>query len=224
MKFFEQDISIQILGLLTLAIGITSVLILAYMIFFAEDPLEAVVPIEDTEIEEIVMIEPEEFTDYYMQTNLEVIPIEPSFTPCAECPLPYELQKIVFLKSKDYGINPAIVLAIMESESTFRADIGTEKILGGTEGGARYYGYMQLSANNCKIAQDKYGLDAHTPEGNIEYGIILLSHLTEKYGDLDLVITGYKAGEGIADKGVVLDCSEHITERVMYWEGRIVEE
>lgn len=123
-----------------------------------------------------------------------------------------ELQKFTQAKCEEYEVNYALVLAIMESESSFRKDIGEEKILGGEEGKARYYGYMQLSASNCNKAKD-YGLDAHTPEGNIEMGILLLSKYVTKYEDIEGVVTAYKSGEGAADSGKRLDCT-YLIERM----------
>ena len=100
----------------------------------------------------------------------------------------------------DYDVPYELVLALMESESSFREDIGSEKVLGGEEGGPRYYGYMQLSADNCNKASTIYALDAHTPEGNIEMAVLILSGYLEKYdNDWEKAIMAYKGGEGYAD-------------------------
>ena len=100
----------------------------------------------------------------------------------------------------DYDVPYELVLALMESESSFRADIGSEKVLGGEEGGPRYYGYMQLSADNCEKAVNTYALNPHTPEGNIEMAVLMLSGYLEKYdNDWEKAIMAYKGGEGYAD-------------------------
>ena len=108
--------------------------------------------------------------------------------------LPGYLQYVVIDCCDEYEVPASLVLSLMETESTFRDDVGTEKVLGGTEGGARYYGYMQLSASNCKRAETQYGLDAHTPEGNIEMGIIYLHELYIEKQDWAAVIKAYKGG------------------------------
>ena len=108
--------------------------------------------------------------------------------------LPAYLQFAVIGYCEEYEVPPALVMSLMETESTFREDVGTEKVLGGTEGGPRYYGYMQLSASNCKRAETQYGLDAHTPEGNIEMGIIYLHELYLEKQDWAAVIKAYKGG------------------------------
>ena len=119
-----------------------------------------------------------------------------------------ELQRYCQDICEDYHLEYALLLAIMETESTFREDIGNEQVLGGEEGGPRYYGYMQLSLANCVKAED-YALDAHTPEGNIEMAVIILSDLMEVYDhDILMVTMCYKGGEGAAkswrEQGYVL--------------------
>lgn len=125
-----------------------------------------------------------------------------------EIGLSKELQHFCQDICDDYGLEYAFLLAIMETESTFREDIGNERILGGEEGGERYYGYMQLSMANCIKAKD-YALDAHTPEGNIEMGVVILADLMDAYdNDILMVTMAYKGGEGAAkswrEQGYVL--------------------
>lgn len=117
-----------------------------------------------------------------------------------DIPLPDRLQMFTQEQCIDYDVPYELVLALMESESSFRADIGSEKVLGGEEGGPRYYGYMQLSADNCNKASTIYALDAHTPEGNIEMAVLILSGYLEKYyNNWEHAIMAYKGGEGYAD-------------------------
>lgn len=114
--------------------------------------------------------------------------------------LPDRLQMFTQDQCNDYDVPYPLVLALMESESSFREDIGTERVLGGEEGGPRYYGYMQLSADNCNRASTTYALDAHTPEGNIEMAVLILSGYLEKYdNNWEHAIMAYKGGEGYAD-------------------------
>lgn len=120
-----------------------------------------------------------------------------------------------------YGVPYSLILALMETESTFRSDIGTEKILGGEEGGARYYGYMQLSWDNCEKAKS-FGLDAHTPEGNIEMAILLISGYLEEFGSPLNAIMAYKGGSGAAkswiESGYELPSAKHVVKRAEYYE------
>lgn len=136
--------------------------------------------------------------------------------------LPQTLQAFTQEQCNDYDVSYELVLALMESESSFKADIGSEKVLGGEEGGPRYYGYMQLSADNCEKAANTYALDPHTPEGNIEMAVLMLSGYLEKYdNDWEKAIMAYKGGEGYADsmisRGEVSGSAIAVTNRACYY-------
>lgn len=112
--------------------------------------------------------------------------------PILDILLPEDLQIFTQEKCEEYDVDYRLILALMDTESSFRDDIGSEKVLGGTEGGARYYGYMQLSAANCESAL-KDGIDPHTRTGNIEAGIRYFGLLLHKYdSDPALAIAEYK--------------------------------
>lgn len=119
----------------------------------------------------------------------------PDFDGYLDIPLSHELQVELFADCDIYGVDYALALALMDTESSFRSDIGNEEVLGGEEGGARYYGYFQLSADNCNKATE-YGLDAHTPEGNIEMGIKILGNLLLDTDEEWEAIAVYKGGAG----------------------------
>lgn len=146
---------------------------------------------DEIEIEEIqIEEEPEEEKQYKASDEIALKP---------------ELQIFTHEKCDEYGVSYPLILALMESESTFLEDVGNERILGGKEGEARYYGYMQLSSGNVHKAKTEYGLDAHTPEGNIEMAIILMAKYKIKYNEPTAELTAYKAGEGAADMGIRLN-------------------
>lgn len=136
--------------------------------------------------------------------------------------LPQTLQAFTQEQCIDYDVPYELVLALMESESSFIADIGSEKVLGGEEGGPRYYGYMQLSADNCEKAANTYALNPHTPEGNIEMAVLMLSGYLEKYdNDWEKAIMAYKGGEGYADSmiaaGKTSDAAINVTNRACHY-------
>lgn len=111
----------------------------------------------------------------------------------------------------EWNVPYPLILAVMDTESDFREDIGTEKVLGG-KGKNRYYGYCQLSIENCRRIQNDYHVDPHTPLGNIEAGCIMLHELIDKYSNNEwseeylytYVITCYRAGEDATSKMGVL--------------------
>ena len=115
-------------------------------------------------------------------------PLDDGEYPIIDILLPAELQLFTMEKSKEYDVDYRLVLALMETESSFRDDIGSEQVIG--KGG--YYGYMQLSQYNCTRAAEN-GIDPHTKEGNIEWGIRYLSELLHDYNsDPEKAIAGYK--------------------------------
>lgn len=123
-----------------------------------------------------------------------------------DIPFDKDQQRFVQDIARKYSVELSLVYAMIDTESDFREDIGTEKILGGNPGEARYYGYMQLSIENCRELQNKHNINPHTPEGNIEAGIILISELRDKYntkyqGDelAKHIIACYRAGETCAN-------------------------
>ena len=160
-------------------------------------------------IEEIREKEPEVNWDEIEIVEIEIEEIEvqeeKQHKASDKIALKPELQIFTHEKCDEYGVSYPLILALMESESTFLEEVGNERILGGKEGEARYYGYMQLSSGNVHKAKMEYDLDAHTPEGNIEMAIILMAKYKIKYNEPTAELTAYKAGEGAADMGVRLN-------------------
>ena len=115
----------------------------------------------------------------------------------------------------------------MESESTFRESVGKEAIIGGDEKDP-YYGYMQLSVDNCEAAA-AYGIDAHTEKGNIEWGTRLLGKYIDIYGsDYGTVVACYKYGQYFVEDalkdGRSFNKYPEVIDRMRYWEIIIAEE
>lgn len=145
--------------------------------------------------EEVVESAKEELSEQeigYLENDSKAVP------RLVNIPLPDYLIDEVLEDCENYGVPTDIFLALMYTESSFIEDIGNEKILGGEEGGPRYYGYMQLSWDNCERAK-QYGLDAHTPEGNIEMAAMILAEKYDKYGSWEYALAAYKGGDGYAD-------------------------
>ena len=196
---------------------------------FPEEVVEAVTKDKDEEIIEsnkskvLSKKEIEEFLNHDPDTPYwdEIVTEEQGYQ-FLDILLPQTLQAFTQEQCNDYDVPYELVLALMESESSFRDDIGSEKVLGGSEGGPRYYGYMQLSADNCEKAANTYALDAHTPEGNIEMAVLILSGYLEKYdNNWENAIMAYKGGEGYADsmiiKGEVSGPAIAVTNRACYY-------
>ena len=166
---------------------------------FPEEVVEAVTKdLSQEEMFEMLSDEDKELAKQDVLSSIEIV--EDITYKFLDISLPRDLQAFTQNQCDYYDVPYELVLALMESESSFREDIGSERVLGGEEGGPRYYGYMQLSKDNCEKAANTYALDAHTPEGNIEMAVLILSGYLEKYdNDWEWAVMAYKGGEGYAD-------------------------
>lgn len=103
--------------------------------------------------------------------------------------LPGGFGPMVDQAAKKYGVDPALIAAVMETESKFNPDAVS---------GAGARGLMQLMPATAR------GLgvtDASDPLQNVLGGAKLLGQLSQKYnGNLELTLAAYNAGSGAVDK------------------------
>jgi len=110
---------------------------------------------------------------------------------------PLKYQSIVRGHARNYHLDPALLAAVIEQESKFRADVKSSS-------GA--VGLMQLLPDTAKgIAVHTGGTqfrvqDLYNPEINIRYGAWYLDNLFRKYGSERLVLAAYNAGQGNVDR------------------------
>ena len=95
----------------------------------------------------------------------------------------------IALASRDYGVDEAIIRAIIHAESAFRP---TARSRVGAQG------LMQLMPATAR----RFGVaDAYNAAQNIQGGVQYLAWLLKRFnGDLQLAAAGYNAGEGAVDK------------------------
>jgi len=99
--------------------------------------------------------------------------------------------------SANYDINPALLAAVIEQESKFRAD---------AKSSAGAIGLMQLLPDTAKgiaihTGGSKFVLsDLYNPEINIRYGAWYLHHLMQRYGDEKTALAAYNAGQQNVDR------------------------
>ena len=109
-------------------------------------------------------------------------------------PLRYSTNVRVYA-SQD-GLDPALLAAVIESESKFNPDAQSK---------AGAVGLMQLTPSTAKgIAQYTGGSrfrvsDLTNPDINIRYGAWYLGHLLDKYGNERLALAAYNAGQENVD-------------------------
>jgi soluble lytic murein transglycosylase-like protein len=122
---------------------------------------------------------------------VEVVPaVEISAsTPTSRGEIPPSLNSLVNAISKTHGVDPALVKAVMKTESGYNRFAVSPK-------GAM--GLMQLIPGTGK----RFGVrDFFDPQQNIEGGVRYLKFLIEKFeGNLDLSIAAYNAGENLVER------------------------
>ena len=99
------------------------------------------------------------------------------------------VEKLVREASERYNVDPALVRAVIETESNWNPAARSRK-------GA--VGLMQLIPSTAQ----RFGVnDAFNPKQNVEAGVRYLKVLLERYnGNLDLALAAYNAGEGAVDR------------------------
>jgi peptidoglycan lytic transglycosylase len=97
----------------------------------------------------------------------------------------------------NYHIDPALLAAVIEQESKFRANARSS---------AGAIGLMQLLPATAKgIAIHTGGSrfvvsDLYDPEINVRYGAWYLHHLMQRYGDEETALAAYNAGQQNVDR------------------------
>jgi soluble lytic murein transglycosylase-like protein len=99
------------------------------------------------------------------------------------------VEKLVQEAAGRHQVDPALVRAVIETESNFNPLARSRK-------GAM--GLMQLIPTTAQ----RFGVsDAYSPQQNVDAGVRYLKVLLERYdGNLDLALAAYNAGEGAVDR------------------------
>ena len=110
---------------------------------------------------------------------------------------PLEYRAIVVGHADNYGLDPALLAAVIYRESKFDA---------GARSSSGAVGLMQLLPSTAKgIALHTGGTrfrveDLYDPEINVRYGSFYLRRLLRKYGDVRLALAAYNAGQTNVDR------------------------
>ena len=130
---------------------------------------------------------------------------------------PLRYQAIVEGHAHNYRLDPALLAAVIYTESKFQADARSDS-------GA--VGLMQLLPDTAKgIAVHTGGskfrvADLTDPEINVRYGSWYLRHLLDKYGDERTALAAYNAGQENVDRwrsedaGIPFSETRHYVSRV----------
>ena len=110
-----------------------------------------------------------------------------------DVPLSHELQDAIFAECERHNIAPAIIIAMIERESSFRAHVKGDN---GTS-----FGLMQIKEKYHKERMKRLGCtDLLNPFENIKVGIDFVAELKEKNSDLYWVLMAYNGGQSYANK------------------------
>lgn len=110
---------------------------------------------------------------------------------------PLHYATIVRGHAANYDLDPALLAAVIEQESKFRAD---------AKSSAGAIGLMQLQPATAKgiairTGGSKFVLsDLYDPEINVRYGAWYLHHLLQRYGDEKTALAAYNAGQQNVDR------------------------
>ena len=138
-------------------------------------------------------------------------------------PLKYE--QIVRGHARNYGLDPALLAAVIYQESKFQADAKSSS-------GA--IGLMQLTPETAKGIAIRTGgsrfriQDLYNPEINVRYGSWYLRHLLNKYADEKTALAAYNAGQRNVDtwrsqgKGIQFSETRAYVDRVEHLEGGLL--
>jgi soluble lytic murein transglycosylase-like protein len=98
-------------------------------------------------------------------------------------------EKLVRVAAERHNVDPALVRAVIETESNWNPSAYSRKGAGGL---------MQLIPTTAQ----RYGAnDVFNPQQNIDAGVRHLKGLLERYnGNLELALAAYNAGEGAVDR------------------------
>ena len=120
------------------------------------------------------------------------LPAETSFTGKSRPAVSMDrdgVEKLIREASERHRMDPALVRAVIETESNWNPAAVSRKGAGGL---------MQLIPTTAQ----RYGAnDVFNPQQNIDAGVQYLKRLLERYnGNLDLALAAYNAGEGAVDR------------------------
>ena len=137
------------------------------------------------------------------------------FTPL-DCNMPEEQQEFLFYLCAGYNIDFTLAMAVIQHESSFRADVVSGKD----------YGLMQINTINHEWLTETIGVTDFTdPYENMRAGCFILRKLFERYQEPELVLMCYNMGETGAgrlwDKGVF---STNYTQKVLTYQHQFNEQ
>ena len=138
--------------------------------------------------------------DDYKEAQLRARPVVMELEEPAEperiyydVPLTEDLQDIIIDISEKRGVDPALVIAVIEKESGYKPDASGDN--------GRSQGLMQIWRSFHEQRMEKLGaVNLYDPRDNVIVGIDILAEKLEKYEDTEKALIAYNAGDAGAKK------------------------
>ena len=120
------------------------------------------------------------------------VPKEPERT-YYDVPLTEDLQDVIIDTAGGRGVDPALVLAVIEKESGYNPDASGDN--------GRSQGLMQIWRSFHEKRMEKLGaVNLYDPKDNVLVGIDILAEKLDKYEDAEKALIAYNAGDAGAKK------------------------
>ena len=120
------------------------------------------------------------------------VPKEPERT-YYDVPLTEELQDVIIDTASGRGVDPELVLAVIEKESGYNPDASGDN--------GRSQGLMQIWRSFHEKRMEKLGaVNLYDPKDNVLVGIDILAEKLDKYEDVEKALIAYNAGDAGAKK------------------------
>jgi len=144
--------------------------------------------------------------------SLAVIFVLSVVAMCMAVYMRYPVRHLDIIRENAGELEPSLILAVIMAESSFRETVESHR-------GAQ--GLMQLMPATAREVAAQMGItdfdpdDIWLPEVNIALGSFYLNRLAARYGDVDVALAAYNAGQGnvsswlanpeLSQDGVTLD-------------------
>ena len=110
-----------------------------------------------------------------------------------DVPLSEDLQDIVIDAAESRGVDPVLVLAVIEKESGYNPDASGD--------GGKSQGLMQVWRSFHEKRMEKLGaVNLYNPRDNVIVGVDILAEKLEKYENAEKALIAYNAGDAGAKK------------------------
>lgn len=139
-----------------------------------------------------------------------------NFVPL-DVPMNEDLQEFIFYLSAGYNIDFTLVMAMIQQESGFKADVIS---------GSNDYGLMQINKINHPYITETLGItDFLEPYNNVRSGMFILRKLFEKYETPEKALMAYNMGETGAsrlwEQGIF---ETNYSKKVLQYQQQFIEE